>query len=276
MLNREDKTGARRVRIHALGFPGQARRAADHEHPLRDADADALREERRDVRRPERARQLCPLTVAVRPCDRCAKPWKSLARRRVAALAATSFACALLAGCAADRVRGAVEHPDAADHEDSPGRGPLHTRPSSATRCTRKNATEATTRSPSARRSPRASSALMDAMFERVVPVAGSDAGARTDPQIRGSDGAGARGLRLRDAGRLGLRRVRGQPQVPDHRLQAGRAGRSTPGRSPGYGAAKKTSMLVRRIGRAEERRCSSRCATRPPGWPPSSASRRW
>ena len=58
IINREDRTGERRVRIHALGVPGAARRAAVHERPLRDADAGALRTQRRHLRRVERTRQL--------------------------------------------------------------------------------------------------------------------------------------------------------------------------------------------------------------------------
>ncbi len=58
LINREDRTGQRRVRIHALAFPGASRRAAVHQRALRDADAGALRAQRRHLRRAERARQL--------------------------------------------------------------------------------------------------------------------------------------------------------------------------------------------------------------------------
>ena len=50
MINREDKTGQRRVRIHAIGFPGATGRASVHERAIRDADAHPLRPQRRHLR----------------------------------------------------------------------------------------------------------------------------------------------------------------------------------------------------------------------------------
>ena len=70
MLNREDKTGKRRVRIHALGFP--VRPDAPQVTSIRFATLmrALCEQQRRHVRRPERAGQLCPLSALVRPCGR--------------------------------------------------------------------------------------------------------------------------------------------------------------------------------------------------------------
>ena len=63
LINREDQTGDRRVRIPRAGISGATRRAAIHECPVFVTDAGTLRAQRRHVRRPERTCQLPALGV---------------------------------------------------------------------------------------------------------------------------------------------------------------------------------------------------------------------
>ncbi len=120
LINREDRTGQRRVRIHALGFPVRPGRAAVHQHPFRDADAGALRAQRRHVRRAERACQLPALRcICGAACLSLSACRDALRRRRAAARCSLAL---LRCRLRADEVRDPVRHPAAADREDS-GRG---------------------------------------------------------------------------------------------------------------------------------------------------------
>ena len=227
-------------------LPGAARRTAVHQHPLRDADARAVRAERRHVRRAERAGQLPRAErdrATMRRMNRCpgiCTSTQAPAPRVMAWLAAGR--CSRAAARREFEAQPSIPTPLI---EKIPVVvGVLHAAPSSARRCTRRSARAATTRSASARRSPTGFMRMMDAMFKRVVPVrrAGRRRAHRPGDPRRAR--AGARGLRVRHADATRARGVRRQPQVPGQRLPAGRPARSTRWTFTGYGARLSSSML--------------------------------
>lgn len=108
-----------------------------------------------------------------------------IARRRAVALAATSFACALLAGCGPTRFEAQSSIPTPLITRIPVVVG-LYIAPEFRDKVYEEERDGGDYSIAIGKAQSEGFVRLMDAMFERVVPVAATDAGASTDPQIRG------------------------------------------------------------------------------------------